>query len=133
MNNSKKLLQTNGLSPTLFPMRKKLGLAIIAAIAFFATVCVPSARADEKLTPDQTALSPTTLSGGDIPNPIDYSDPSADNSIVVAPSTFSASFSPEPVPEPSTIGLFATGILACLMVVGTRRHSSHKNRQSVMP
>jgi hypothetical protein len=47
-------------------MRKKIGLAIIAAVAFFGIVCAPSGRADEKFIALQTAVSSTTVSGGDI-------------------------------------------------------------------
>jgi hypothetical protein len=119
-----RLLQRNGLFFRLFPMRKKLGLAIIATIVFSATACVSGARADEKMSMIQTELSNTTISGGDVTlyNPGDSSDsPMLTDSSTFAPSTFSESFSPSPVPEPSTIGLFAAGILTLTAFAGSKR------------
>jgi hypothetical protein len=115
MKISKKLLQTNCLFSSLHAMRKKLRLAIITAAFFGGFALLPVARADEQLTPAQTALSNTTISGGDIPPLMDSPDLS---SIVSAPSP---SFSPTPAPEPSTIGLFAVGILTLIAFARSKR------------
>ena len=93
---------------------KQLGTVLIALlIALVTTASVPVARADEKPSAIQTALSNTTLGGGDIPL---YVDPiSSDGSINIAVGNvdgiagLSMSFSPSSVPEPSSIGLFAVG------------------------
>jgi hypothetical protein len=98
MKNSKKLSQTNVLCPTLLGMRERLGLAIIAAIIFSAIICVPNARAQGKMSQDNTALSNTTISGGDILTLMDSS--------VFAP----------PVPEPSTLGQFGLPTLSPLNI-----------------
>jgi hypothetical protein len=121
MKISKKLLQTNCLFSSLHAMRKKLRLAIITAAFFGGFALLPVARADEQLTPAQTALSNTTISGGDIPPLMDSSDSSDSpdlSSIVSAPSP---SFSPTPAPEPSTIGLFAVGILTLIAFARSKR------------
>jgi hypothetical protein len=47
-------------------MRRKIGLAVIAAVAFFGIVCAPSGRADEEFALLPTAVPSTTVSGGDI-------------------------------------------------------------------
>jgi hypothetical protein len=101
MKNSKKLLQTNVLCPTLLGMRERLGLVIIAAIIFSAIICVPNARAQGKMSQDNTALSNTTISGGDIPPLMD----SSDSSSIFAPSTIgqfgSPTLSPLNIPDNS--------------------------------
>ena len=96
-------------------MRKKIRLAIVAAVAFFGIVCAPSGRADEKFTPFQTEVSSTIVSGGDITI---LTDSSLGN-IGVAPSGFSVS----PVPEPSVVGFFALGILALIILAKFKRRS----------
>lgn len=63
-------------------MNGKLGLAIIAVMVLSGIALVPGARADEKMSALQTALSSTTVSGEDIAQPIDSSSPfSAENQI----------------------------------------------------
>jgi hypothetical protein len=101
-------------------MRKKIGLTIIAAVAFFGIVCVPSGRADEKLTPLQTAISSTTVSGGDIT----ILTGSSVGNIGVDPSGFSVS----PVPEPSVAAFFAPGILLLIILAKFKSHFSRAIR-----
>jgi preprotein translocase subunit SecG len=115
-------------------MRKKLNRAtIILAIAFIANAFVTAAYADEKFSSFDTALTSTTLSGGDIPwyNPGDSSDSSIlTDSSALAPSAFSVSFSPSPVPEPTTMGLFAVGILILGIFAKAKRRLPHANQQT---
>jgi hypothetical protein len=117
MKKSKKPLQTNHLFSILHNMRKKLKLAIMAAAFFGGCVFVSSALADEPISFYQTILTPTTLGSQDS-MPFDFSG--SDDSPIESSVVFSAtpSFSPTPAPEPSTIGLFAAGIL--LFSVGAR-------------
>jgi PEP-CTERM motif len=105
-------------------MRKKS--ILILAVALFAIAS--SVRADEKMNSLQTALSSTTISGYDT-----VSFASSDSSILMdsstfAPSEFSASFSPSPAPEPSTIGLFSIGLLALIIFVRVNRGSPQSIR-----
>jgi len=100
-------------------MRRKIGLAVIAAVAFFGIVCAPSGRADEEFALLPTAVPSTTVSGGDISDITMLTDPFA-GSIGVLPSGFSVS----PVPEPSAAGLFAPGILLLIILAKFKSHSS---------
>lgn len=78
---SREMLQCHKLFLKLALMRGKFGLAIIAAMLLSGIAFVPGARADEKMSALQTALSSTTVSGEDIAQPIDTSSLSAENQI----------------------------------------------------
>lgn len=67
------MLQSDRSFPMLAIMKGKLGLAIIAATVLSGVAFVPGARANEKMSAFQTALSSTTLSGEDIVQAIDSS------------------------------------------------------------
>ena len=128
---SNKHLPKRGVFSILLPMRKKLNRAtIILAIAFIANAFVTAAYADEKFSSFDTALTSTTLSGGDIPwyNPGDSSI--LTDSSALAPSAFSVLFSPSPVPEPTTMGLFAVGILTLGIFAKAKRCLPNANQQT---
>jgi hypothetical protein len=114
-------------------MKKKLQLALIATVVISAMTYVPNARAQDKMTQDNTALSNTTISGGDIPMYNTGDSSIVTDSSTLAPSTLSESFSPSPVPEPSTIGLFAAGVLTLVVFARSKRRSFHANQQAGMP
>ena len=129
----KKSLQTNCLLSMLEAMRKKLKLAIMAAAFFRSVAFVSSALADEPISFYQTILTPTTLGSQDS-MPFDFSG--SDDSPIGSSVVFSAtpSFSPTPAPEPSTIGLFAAGILVFSLGARIKRGSPlMQTRKSKMP
>ena len=108
---------------------RKFGLATIAlAITLIANTFVTVAHADEQIAPLQVTL---TITSSDIPldNPGDLSIQTDSSALV--PSPLSQSFSPSPVPEPSTIGLSALGILTLLAFTGAKRRSFLAQQQNL--
>jgi len=115
-----KSLQRPPFFSTLHLVMKFKTAAIILGVFLFANALISVARADESKPGLQTELTDTTISG--------YVDASADIG-VGAPSDLSASFSVSTVPEPSSICLFATGVLAfAAFGTVTRRHFGHLSK-----
>jgi hypothetical protein len=119
-----KSLENNACQPTdtlhIAAMRKKIFWAIVGAVALFNLGCPTNGRADEKITPLQSAISSTTVSGGDIM----FLFGSSVGNVDVAPSEFSIS----PVPEPSATGFFALGILWLVLLAKFKSRSSRTSR-----
>ena len=88
---------------------------------------VSTAHSEEKWSSVMTALTPTTISGGD-PAYFPPPDPPSDGSGVFSFANDSSSlFSsdmmvPSAIPEPSTIGLLSFGGIAFLAASKSRRH-----------
>lgn len=131
---TKKALRWQMLSFNLGFVRTLRKALIVLAVAFSGAV-VPAAFADEHPSALQTALTSTTVSGGDIPPDFGLTGVSDSPPVVGTSDDFAApsvSFSPSSVPEPSSIGLFATGILALTTFANFQRRKCRVKRDATV-
>jgi hypothetical protein len=118
----KNLLQIECRFFTMYPKMNLRKLIITVAVAFLLNSFVPLAFADEKPSAFQTALDNTTISGSvESSIVIDNSGPAASN--------FSASFSPSPIPEPSSSALFVMGTLTLIAFASAKKRTVDANEK----